>query len=158
MSQGLSLESAETADQWLTRDVWPRRVIAFVIDMIVISIMAATIAWTIFLFGVLTLGFGFVALHLLPLIPPLYYVFALCSRAAATPGQRLLGISVRRNTSLMPPNLAEALTWTLLFGLSMALSFLPLLLVLVTRRHRAAHDILSGLVVVHRAAIPGRGF
>ncbi len=157
MSQGLSLNTNEPADAWLTRDVWPRRMIAFVIDMMVISIIAATLAWTIFVFGVLTFGLGFIALHLLPLIPPLYYIFALCSRASATPGQRLLGIAVRRNQSLAAPNLAEALTWTLLFGLSIALSFLPFLLALITKRHRAAHDILSGLVVVHRSAMmPGR--
>ena len=157
MSQGLSLNTDKTADTWLTRDVWPRRVLAFVIDMIVISLIAATLAWTIFVFGVLTFGFGFIALHLLPLIPPLYYIFGLCSRALATPGQRLLGITVRRNQSLAAPNLAEVLTWTLLFGLSVALSFVPFLLVLVTKRHRAAHDILSGLVVVHRGAmLPAR--
>lgn len=153
MIQGLSLNSTEPADAWLTRDVWPRRVLAFVIDMIVISILAATIAWTVFVFGVLTFGFGFIALHLLPLVPPLYYIFALCSRTGATPGQRLLGIAVRKNQSLASPNFAEALVWTLLFGLSIALSFIPFLLVLITKRHRAAHDILSGLVVVHHASV-----
>ena len=159
MSQGLLLNTDQTAEPWLTRDVWPRRILAFLIDMIVISLIAATLAWTIFVFGVLTFGFGFIALHLLPLVPPLYYIFALCSRASATPGQRLLAIAVRRNRTLEAPNLAEALTWTLLFGLSIALSCIPFLLVLITKRHRAAHDILSGLVVVHRdVIIPARRY
>jgi uncharacterized RDD family membrane protein YckC len=124
-----------------------------VIDMIVISILTATLAWAILLFGVLTLGIGFIAWHLLPLVPPLYYIFALRSRATATPGQRFLGLVVRKNESLALPNFAEALTWTLLLWLSVILSFIPFLLVLITKRHRAAHDILSGLVVVHRVAM-----
>ena len=153
MSQGLFLATPQNADIWLTRDVWPRRIVAFVIDMIVIAILAAALSWTIFVFGVLTLGLGFIAWHLMPLVPPLYYVITLRGRSAATPGQRLLGLTVRRDLSLTPPNLAEALTWTLLLGLSIALSFAPMLLVLVAKRHRAAHDILSGLVVVNNAAL-----
>lgn len=154
MSQGISLNRVELEEAWLTHAVWPRRIIAFVIDLVVIGIIAAALAWTIFLFGVLTFGLGFIALHLMPLVPLLYYVLWLRARASATPGQRLLGLSVRDDATLERPSFAQALVWTILLGISFGLSCLPFLLVLITKRHRAAHDLLSGLVIVNNMAPP----
>ncbi|MGC9269672.1 RDD family protein [Acidiphilium sp.] len=158
MSQSLSLRSDIVLDAWLTRDVWPRRIVAFMIDVIVIALLALAVAWVILVFGILTLGLGFLLLHLLPLVPPIYYIAWLCTRAAATPGQRLLGLTLRQDDTLdqpepLRPSIAQAIVWTVLLYLSFALSMLPFLLVLVTRRHRALHDLLSGLTVVHATAL-----
>jgi uncharacterized RDD family membrane protein YckC len=44
--------------------------------------------------------------------------------------------------------MAQALVWTLLLWVSFGLACVPFLLALVTPRHRAAHDLLSGLVII----------
>jgi uncharacterized RDD family membrane protein YckC len=49
--------------------------------------------------------------------------------------------------------MAQALVWTLLLWLSVAMACLPLLLALFTPRNRTAHDVLSGLTVVRQAQI-----
>ncbi|MDD2876143.1 MAG: RDD family protein [Acidiphilium sp.] len=158
MSQGLSLRSDVVLDAWLTRDVWPRRIVAFVVDIVVIALVALAVAWVVLILGFLTFGLGFLLMHLIPLVPPVYYVAWLCTRSAATPGQRLLGLTLRQDDTLgqpdpVRPSLAQAIAWTVLLYLSFALSLLPFLLVLVTRRHRALHDLLSGLTVVHVTAL-----
>jgi uncharacterized RDD family membrane protein YckC len=68
--------------------------------------------------------------------------------AGATPGQRLLGLAVRQDADLSRPTLVQALVWTLLLWISFGLAFVPCLLALVTPRRRAAHDLLTGLVVI----------
>lgn len=153
MSQGVSLNTAAVTDAWLTHAVWPRRIIAFLIDIIAITILVTALAWVIFVFGVLTFGIGFIALHLIPFVPALYYILWLLTRGSATPGQRMLGLSVRTDAMLARPNFAQALVWTILLGISLGLSFLPFLLVLITKRHRAAHDLLTGLVVINDVAL-----
>jgi hypothetical protein len=110
-----------------------------------------TLGWvlaiTIFLFGILTLGLGFLMYHIVPLLPLFYYTL-LVGGSGATPGQRLFSLSVRRDADLGPPNLAQAFVWTLLLWVSFLLACLPFALALVGPRHRAGHDLLSGLVLV----------
>lgn len=158
MSQSLSLQPELMRDAWLTRDVWPRRIVAFIIDVVVIGIVAFALAWVVLLLGLLTLGLGFLLLHLIPLVPPVYYVVWLATGAAATPGQRVMGLTLRQDATLglaVParPSVGQAIAWTVLLYVSFALSMIPFLLVLFTRRHRAAHDLLTGLTVVHASAL-----
>jgi uncharacterized RDD family membrane protein YckC len=121
-----------------------RRCVAFGIDMLLASAAGWVLLIGILIFGILTLGLGFLMLHVLPLVPLLY--FTLFIATGATPGQRLCGIAVRQDSGAVP-NLAQALVFTLLLGVSLALAGLPLLLALAGPRHRAAHDLLSGLMV-----------
>ena len=58
---------------------------------------------------------------------------------------------MRQDETLDRPNLAQALVWTLLLGLSFVLGCVPFALALFNPRHRAAHDLLSGLVIIRRA-------
>lgn len=158
MSQGLSLGSEFVQDAWLTRDVWPRRIIAFIIDIVLIAVLDLAVSWVIVVFGILTLGIGFLLFHLLWLTPTAYYVVWLCTAGAATPGQRLMGLTLRQDDTLMHPaparpSLAQAIAWTILLYLSFALSMLPFLLVFVTKRRRAGHDLLSGLTMIHATAM-----
>lgn len=158
MSQSLPLDAEAARDAWLTRDVWPRRIFAFLVDLVLLAVLSVAVWWTIVVLGVATLGLGFLLLHFTWAIPPLYYVLWLRSAAAATPGQRLLGLTLRQDDTLeggtpLPPSFAQALAWTVLLGVSFMVGMLPFLLVLVTRRRRAGHDLLSGLTVVHAAAL-----
>ncbi|HEX7389656.1 MAG TPA: RDD family protein [Acidiphilium sp.] len=158
MSRSAPPDTEFMLDTLLTRDVWPRRVLAFITDMILISILAAAIGWTITVIGFLTLGLGFVLYHLMPLIWPIYFIAWLRTRAAATPGQRLFGLTLRQDDSLIlaepvRPSLGQAIAWTVLLMVSLGFGLLPFLVMFVTRRRRTAHDLLSGLTVVHATAL-----
>jgi uncharacterized RDD family membrane protein YckC len=111
------------------------------------------------MFGVLTLGLGWHLFGVLPLIPLAYNWLFLCSGLSATPGMAMMGLVVRRNEDLGPPLPLQALAFTVLFYVTLALGWIWLGVALLTVRHRTFHDMLSGLVVVRsRALTPAGGF
>lgn len=117
------------------------------LDFIFMGLLGFCMVFAIALFGLLTFGFGWVAFHILPWLPFVYYIL-LIGGTGATPGQRLAGLTMQQDISLAPPTFPQAFVWTLLFWLSMALGGLPFLLAFCNQRHRAVHDILSGLTFV----------
>jgi uncharacterized RDD family membrane protein YckC len=148
MSQFLQETLAQpNSDAILTRGVLARRVCAFLVDIFLIGVLSWMLALSILIFGFLTLGLGWLMFHIIPLVPFFYYTL-LVGGSSGTPGQRLFGLSVRQDADLRPPNLAQAFVWTLLMWVSFVLAFVPFALALVGPRHRAAHDLLSGLVVI----------
>lgn len=124
-----------------------RRVLALIVDFIVIGIVSWAAAFLIILFGVFTFGIGWLAFHILPLLPFAYYTL-LIGGAGATPGQRALGLVMAQDADLAPPTMPQALVWTVLLWLSFMLACIPFLLALLNPRRRCAHDMLSGLVVL----------
>ena len=131
--------------------VMSRRVVAWLLDLLIIGVVLAGIWLLCFVFSVVTLGLGRSIFVLLPIIPIAYHWLFVASSMAATPGQALLGLTVRRNEDLGLPSGIDALVFTLLFYVTMALGAFWTLVALFTVRHRTFHDILSGLVVVrHR--------
>lgn len=152
-------DATQEREDALLRDVLGRRVIAFLVDALLLSLICMVLWVTLFSFGVLTLGLGMPLLGLLPLVPLAYNWLALMGPAAATPGQALLGLTVRRDADLATPDAFAALVWALAFYATIALGAFWLAFALVSRRHRALHDVLSGLVVVRaRALTRGPGF
>jgi uncharacterized RDD family membrane protein YckC len=69
----------------------------------------------------------------------------------------LLGITARRDTDLGRPMLVQACVFTAGLYLTLAAGAVWLLVALVTRRHRALHDLASGLVVVRTRALTRLG-
>lgn len=138
----------------LTWHVLRRRIAAGLIDAAICLALTGLLFLFGVIIGVLTFGLGFGLLALLPAIPILYNWLFLASMSA-TPGQRLMGLIVRRNDDFGPPNPAEALVWALGFALTMTLTagLLWLLVVLLTERKRALHDIVPDLVVIRVAAL-----
>jgi uncharacterized RDD family membrane protein YckC len=150
---------AEQQDAILTGGVMWRRFAAWIIDGILIGVLL-TAAWSVCLaIGVITLGFGFPILGALPAIPLLYHWLTLSSPMSASPGQAVMGLTVRNDETLLPPSPMEALAFTVLLYLTLALGAIWVLVALFTIRHRTFHDMLSGLVVVRaRALTRGPGF
>jgi uncharacterized RDD family membrane protein YckC len=137
-------------DEAFIEGVLTRRCLALLIDLLFIGVIL-TVLWVfLFLFGLLTLGLGFGAMAVLPAVPFLYHFLSLLRSASATPGQALLGLTVRRDEDLGSPTGLQALIFTLVFYLTMATSGLLLLVALFTVRHRTLHDMASDLVVVRR--------
>jgi uncharacterized RDD family membrane protein YckC len=156
----MSFGSPYLDDDLLTGGVMSRRVVAWVIDLFLIAMLLWVLWWMMVMFGLLTLGLGFGVMSILPFVPFCYHFFSLLGVGSATPGQRILGLTVRRNDNLGPPTVLQALLAVLLFYLTMATSGLLLLVALFTIRHRTLHDLVSGLVVVRTEALtaPGGGW
>jgi uncharacterized RDD family membrane protein YckC len=141
-------------DAWLTEGVRTRRIIAWFIDLLLIGLIVAALWFGLLLFGLLTLGLGLPLMGILPFIPFCYH-FLFVAGSSATPGQQALGLIVRRDDDLGPPTALQALVYTLVFYLTLALTGLLLLISLFTVRKRTLHDIASGLVVVRARALTG---
>jgi uncharacterized RDD family membrane protein YckC len=150
-------------DDYLVRSVLTRRLLAWMIDAVIIGLLTLVVWWLLFWLGALTFGLGFGAMALLPFIPFAYNVLSLLGASSATPGQQICGLTVRRDYDLGPPTGIQALISTLLYYLTLATSGLLLIVAIFTIRHRTLHDLLSGLVVVRVRAMEaltnsGRGW
>jgi uncharacterized RDD family membrane protein YckC len=132
--------------------VLPRRFFALLIDLFIIGCFFWAAAVFIIVLGVITLGIGWLSFHILPALPFAYYTL-LVGGTGATPGQRMMGLMVRQDGSLAPPSLPQAFVWSLLLSISFAFACIPFLLALLNPRRRAAHDILSGLVILRAGQI-----
>jgi uncharacterized RDD family membrane protein YckC len=153
----MSFGSPYLDDEFLTAGVMSRRCVAWVIDVLLIAMLIWVLWWILVMFGLLTLGLGFGAMSILPFVPFCYHFFSLLGVASATPGQRIMGLIVRRNDDFGPPTGLQAFLAVLLFYLTMATSGLLLLVALFTVRHRTLHDLVSGLVVVRVQALTAQG-
>jgi uncharacterized RDD family membrane protein YckC len=147
MSQTLYPQS--NSDALLTQGVLTRRFLALVLDLVLITILGWAAAFFIAIFGIFTLGLGWLAFHIIPWLPLLYFTLLVGSEGA-TPGQRAFGLAVRQDIDLARPTMAQALVWTLLLWLSFVFACVPFLLALAGPRHRAAHDLLAGLVIIRQ--------
>jgi uncharacterized RDD family membrane protein YckC len=148
MSQFVSQNLGQvSSDALLTRGVVLRRFCAFLVDAFIIGAVSWILAVTIFVFGILTFGLGWLLFHIIPILPFLYYTLLL-GGSGATLGQRLFGLAVRQDANLFPPTYAQAFVWTLLLWVSFVLACVPFALALAGPRHRAGHDLLSGLVII----------
>jgi uncharacterized RDD family membrane protein YckC len=144
---------ADLAEEQLTQGVMWRRVAAWLVDGILIAMILAALWGGLLLFGIATLGFGLPLLGLLPVVPLLYHWLCLASPMSASPGQVVFGLAVRRDDDLGPPTPLQALAFTVLLYLTLALGAIWVLVALVTVRHRTFHDMLSGLLVVRARAL-----
>lgn len=144
-------------NDFLTSGVLSRRCLGWVVDAVLIALLIWVLWWLLVMFGFLTFGLGFGALSVLPWVPFLYQFLSLLGSSTATPGQRIMGLTVRRNDDLGPPTVLQALVFVLVFYLTMATSGLLLIVAFFTTRHRTLHDLLSGLVVVRVEALTAAG-
>jgi uncharacterized RDD family membrane protein YckC len=142
-------------DYWLTDGVLPRRVFAWLLDVLLLGLLLVALWFVLLLFGLLTLGLGLPLLGALPLVPFCYHWLFVAGPASATPGQQALGLVVRRNDDLGRPTPVQAFVFTLVFYLTLAATGLLLLVALFTIRRRTLHDLASGLVVVRARALTG---
>ena len=135
------------------RGVIRRRVVAFLLDGVLVGLLCVAF-WLAFAgFTVVTLGFGAPVFALMPAVPLLYNWLSVAGPLSATPGQAMMGLVVRRNDDLGPPSAVAALVWAIGFFVTMALGAVLLVVALLTEHKRALHDIASRLVVVRAQAL-----
>lgn len=141
-------EDPRLQDPAFTDGVLSRRAIAWLLDAMLIAVVAVCVWFACLLFGILTLGLGWMAFGVIPAIPFVYNLLFLVGGMSATPGQAMMGLTVRQYDTLEPPNGAQALVSTIGYYVTLATSGILLLAALLTNRHRTLHDVVSGLVVV----------
>jgi len=135
--------------------VLSRRVVAFVIDFIVIAIPVLLAAMFIFAFGIITLGLGFALYWLLPAATVIWTLFyfgaTLASPASATLGMRVMDLEMRTWYGA-PAYFVLGAVHAIGFWLTVSF-FTPfvLLVAFFNERHRLLHDILLGTVVINNA-------
>ena len=139
-------------DEAFVAGVMSRRCFAWLLDVLLIALLVGLLCVVLLVFGLLTFGIGFGAMAMLPAVPFLYHFLSLLRPSSATPGQAMMGLTVRRDEDLGPPTGLQALLFTVVFYLTLATSGLLLLIALFTVRHRTLHDLASDLVVVRRYA------
>lgn len=132
----------------LYRDILARRVIAFVIDAVLVVLLWIPVFLVALMLTIITFGFAWV------LMPPLFAIVALAYIAmtlggpeSSTIGMRTMGIELRTGTGMRIYPLL-AIIHAALFWASMTLTPIILIVGLFNDRHRLLHDILTGTVML----------
>ena len=134
-----------------------RRVVAYVLDIVVIAFLATMIWMFLVTLGFFTLGIAWVLLWLPAFLLPLFYhIFFIAGRRSATPGMRVVGIRVMTMSpstqGMERPSLSQAIIQIVAFyGSIAATGSLILAIALFNARRRTLHDWLAGTVVVNNA-------
>jgi uncharacterized RDD family membrane protein YckC len=124
-----------------------RRILALVLDLVLVSFLAAAI-WLALL--ILTLGLSLILLPpLYPLVAFFYNGLTVSSARMATPGMRAMDLEARMVETGARVPFINAAAHALFFYLSWF--FPPVFLVsLVDSEKRCLHDMLAGVVLVRR--------
>lgn len=143
-------------DDGLYRGVLTKRFIAFLIDLVVLSVPIILATIFIALFGIVTLGLGWMLFWLLSPLSVLwaliYYGSSLGGRHAATVGMRTMDIHMRTRTGERPYFLL-GVVHAVLYWLSVSL-LTPFVVIVgfFNRRAQLLHDLLLGTTIVNSSA------
>ena len=136
--------------------VLARRVVAFIVDFIIIAVPVVLAAMFIFAFGIITLGLGFALYWLLPAATVIWALFyfgiTLGGPNSATIGMRLMDLEMRTWYGA-PAYFVLGAVHAIAFWFTVSF-FTPfvLLVAFFNEPRRLLHDILLGTVVINNAA------
>ena len=137
-------------DPRLFQGVLSSRVIASVFDLVVIGVITLLIVAAVLVFGVITLGLGWLLffLPIVPIVSIVYVAVTMGSPAQATYGMRLANIRLVRTNGERVDG-AFAAFHSILFWLSVTVLTPAVLLIgLFTDRRQLGHDLLLGSLMV----------
>ncbi|MDO8876655.1 MAG: RDD family protein [Pseudolabrys sp.] len=139
----------------LFEGVLARRVLAFFIDFLVISIPVVLAAMFVFAFGIVTLGLGWALYWLLPpasvIWAIVYFGASLGGPRSATIGMRVMELEMRTWYGA-PAYFVLGAVHAIGFWLSVsALTPFILLVAFFNQRRRLLHDIVLGTVIINNA-------
>ena len=135
--------------------VLARRVVAFIIDLIIIAIPLIGVSIFIFVLGLVTFGFGWALFWILwpasVVWALVYYGLTLGSAASATIGMRAMEIEMRTWYGA-PAYFVLGSVHAIVYWISISV-LSPFILVIgfFNARRRLLHDILVGVVLVNNA-------
>jgi uncharacterized RDD family membrane protein YckC len=136
--------------------VLSRRFMAFILDVIIIVVPIIMLTLFIAIFGLVTLGIGWLLFFLLT---PIFVLWAIVyigatlgSPQSATIGMRTLGLEMRTWYGSTMYFLLGAVHIIFFWALMTSLTPLILLVGLFNRRRRLLHDFLTGTIVINNGA------
>lgn len=137
-----------------TQGVLSRRVLAYLVDVVVIGVLVVLFGILIGVAGVVTLGLGW-ALYavLVPGTALLYSAVTVGGHGTGTFGMRLAGLSAVDAATGEPVGFLIAGVHALLFYVGIGTLLLLLLDIVISfarTDRRLGHDLLAGLIVVRR--------
>ena len=140
--------SSRLDDMRAYEGVRTKRVLAFVIDYVIIALLLIPFAILVFLFGILTLGLGWMLFSVLGPAVALAYVWnTLGGPNQATIGMKTMGIRLDRLDGRPIDGLTAVVHTVLFWAGNVILTPLILLATLFLDRKRTVHDLLLGTVV-----------
>jgi uncharacterized RDD family membrane protein YckC len=144
------------ANPELFEGVLARRCIAFVIDIIIIAIPVLLAALFIVIFGVVTLGLGWLLFWLFwpatVIWAIVYYGLTFGSAASATIGMRVMELEMRTWYGA-PAYFVLGAVHAIVYWLTVSyLTPLILLVAFFNERRRCLHDMLVGTIVINSPA------
>jgi len=144
------------ANPELFTGVLSRRLVAFFIDVIIIAVPVVAAAIFIFLFGIVTLGLGWLLFWLLSPASVIwalaYYGLTMGRAASATIGMRAMDLEIRTWYGAPAYFLLGAVHAVVYWVSISVLTPLILLVGLFNTRRRLLHDMLVGTVVINNPA------
>lgn len=136
----------------LFEGVLTRRAVAFIIDMVIIGLVATLIGLVGLVLGFLTLGLGWLALPIvIPLAILAYYVVTLGSPMRATVGMQMMDL-VLTPTRGPPLDGWKILIHPLVFWITVWIAWpISLLVALLTPRREMVQDLIAGTLMLRRS-------
>lgn len=133
----------------LFQDVLKRRTIAYLFDILGVSLLWVLAAVVVFFLGLATFGFAWMIYPALwPILGVLYTVSTLAGPEAATPGMRAMGLSMRTVDGPRPDALKALIHVVVFYGLTATLTPLVHLVGLFTARRQLIQDLIAGVLVM----------
>jgi uncharacterized RDD family membrane protein YckC len=130
-----------------------RRVVAFIIDVVLIAVPALLLALFILVFGIFTLGLGWFFFLLywpgVVIWALAYYAVTFGGPASATIGMRLMDLEMRTWYGAPAYALLGAVHAVVFWITCSALTPLILLVAFFNARRRLLHDMLVGTIVIN---------
>ena len=128
--------------------VLTRRMMAFVIDYLLVGLMMIPFAILVFVFGIVTLGLGWALFSVLfPAVALTYVWNTMGGPNQATVGMRMMDIRLERLDGQQIDGLLAIVHTVLFWAGNVLLTPLILLATLFLERKRTVHDLLLGTVV-----------
>lgn len=128
--------------------VLSRRIMAFVIDYMLVALMAIPLAILVFVLGIVTLGLAWALFSILfPAVALIYVWNTLGGAGQATVGMRVMDIRLERLDGQPVDGLVAVVHTVLFWAGNVFLTPLILLATLFLERKRTVHDLLLGTVV-----------
>jgi uncharacterized RDD family membrane protein YckC len=125
-----------------------RRVLAFLLDYLIVGLLLIPFAILVFFLGLLTLGLGWSLFAVLgPAVALIYVWNTLGGRNQATVGMRMMNIRLDRLDGRRVDGLFAVVHSVLFWAGNVVLTPLVLLVSLFADRKRTLHDLLLGTVV-----------
>ncbi|MER2535642.1 MAG: RDD family protein [Rhizobiaceae bacterium] len=136
-------------DDRLYDGVRTRRILAFVLDYLIVGLLLIPFAILVLLLGLLTFGLGWMLFAVLAPLVALTYVWnTLGGRNQATVGMRIMGIRLERLDGQPVDGMLAVVHSVLFWAGNAVLTPLVLLVTLFSDRKRTLHDLLLGTVVL----------